>query len=238
MPDSKIMGKLDALLRLYYNEASTVGEKDNALSLFEKKCKKEGINPEEYKKKFEKSESKSSSSRSGPSSNSYDVWSDGDLNDIFEAIFGRGRRGRHNYGRYSPPNKHDDKTDAHRYEEAQQNIDYEAHSKYVKKEHSWFKIKDLIVDTTKDVNNRDVIFISCLAQTERQKKWALTNFVIFPNAPAYLLMDRYFKTKGDSKLVDSEFIVHTDKRKYYRDHYNVVKIWKLNDDGKETKILF
>lgn len=46
--------KLDSLLRMYYNKSSTRGEKDNALSLFNKLCKKENIDPDKYMIDFNK----------------------------------------------------------------------------------------------------------------------------------------------------------------------------------------
>lgn len=234
MADSRTIEKLDSLLRLHYNEAAAPGEKENALSLFEKKCKKEGIDPEEYKKRFESKES--SESRSRVNSNSYnDFWGNGDLNDIFDLIFGRGRR--HNGQRYN--NYETRKKNEEYYRKKSQNIDYEAHSKYVKKDHTWYKIKDLIVENSKGKNHEDIVFISCLARTEESVRWALTNFVIYPNCSVETLMEKYFKPVSGSKIVDSEFILHADKnKKYFRDHYLVVKLWKLNEDGTETKILF
>ena len=105
--------KLDALLRVFYSESTTQGEKDNALSLFKKRCIKEGIDPDSYMNRFK-----------------HAVDSDFNFEDFFgfADIFSQFARNYHTaYQQRSKPK-----------------INQEDHSKYLKKNHLYFSIKDII----------------------------------------------------------------------------------------------
>lgn len=129
MIDTKTSEKLDSLLRMYYNSASTEGEKKNALSLFQKICSKNGGNPDEYMKTSRANPANEAGSRgrSRPSSSSGSGSPFGDDFDIFWEIFRRANPGarRQQYQQQQSQqqsqqqrNKKDDAYDAYEYAKA------------------------------------------------------------------------------------------------------------------------
>ena len=157
--------KLDALLRVFYSESTTQGEKDNALSLFKKRCIKEGIDPDSYMHRFK-----------------HAVDSDFNFEDFFgfDDIFSQFTRNYHTaYQQRSKP-----KIDP--------NINPEDHSKYLKKDHLYFSIKDIIA-SVQVLNGQDVIFLSTLCRAKNSTRWGLKNFIIYPNCDSSKLVEKYFK---------------------------------------------
>lgn len=49
-----IYDTLDSLLRLYFDKGASDGEKESAMVMFKRKCKKAGVNPEEYLENFKR----------------------------------------------------------------------------------------------------------------------------------------------------------------------------------------
>ena len=163
--------KLDALLRVFYSESTTQGEKDNALSLFKKRCIKEGIDPDSYMHRFK-----------------HVVDSDFNFEDFFgfDDIFSQFTRNYHTaYQQRSKP-----KIDP--------NINPEDHSKYLKKEHLYFSIKDIIA-SVQVLNGQDVIFLSTLCRAKNSTRWGLKNFIIYPNCDSSKLVENTLRT------MESEF---------------------------------
>ena len=197
--------KLDALLRVFYSESTTQGEKDNALSLFKKRCIKEGIDPDSYMNRFK-----------------HAVDSDFNFEDFFgfDDIFSQFTRNYHTaYQQRSKP-----KIDP--------NINPEDYSKYLKKEHLYFSIKDIIA-SVQVLNGQDVIFLSTLCRAKNSTRWGLKNFIIYPNCNSSKIVEKYFKRNNGK-----EFKIHTNKEYCYYDHLVIQKLWEIHNDGTESKIVF
>lgn len=220
---SKVTDTLDSLLRMYFNEGSTQGEKDNALNLFKKKCEKEGIDSDNYLRRFKNGNNnyESTSQRRRPKSytDNHDDFNYGfDFEDIFGSNF------KDIFGQYRQSRTH------------KEPINPEDHSKYVRNDNLYFRIKEVIANI-EIKNDKVVIFLSTLCKEQGSERWGLRNFVIYPKSE-YVptlreLVQKHF-TRGNNK----EFIIHTGQKKYFRDHLVVQKIWEKNSDNTETKIFF
>jgi hypothetical protein len=112
------------------------------------------------------------------------------------------------------------------------NINPEDHSKYLKKEHLYFSIKDIIA-SVQVLNGRDVIFLSTLCRAKNSTRWGLKNFIIYPNCDSSKLVEKYFKRNNGK-----EFKIHTNKEYCYYDHLVIQKLWEIHNDGTESKIVF
>lgn len=217
---SNVHDKLDSLLRMYFNEGSTQGEKDNALSLFKKKCKKEGIDSDEYLRRFKNGNTNQRTTRSKSYTNNYDDCTYGfDFNDIF----GFGNRAYRN--KYRQNNTH------------KKQVNPDDYSKYVRNDHFYFKIKEVIASV--DIkNDKVVVFLSTLCKEQGSERWGLRNFVIYPKSTNAEYVKKHLVEKYFTQKNGKEFVIHTGKKKYFHDHLVIQKLWEIHNDGTESKILF
>lgn len=221
---SNVHDKLNSLLRMYFNEGSTQGEKDNALSLFKKRCLKEGINSDEYITRFKNGNTNQRTRSKSYTNNHNDCNYGFDFEDIFgfgfEDIFDRAYRNN-----YRQNNTH------------KEQVNPDDHSKYVRNDHFYFKIKEVIA--TVDIkNDKVVVFLSTLCKEQGSERWGLRNFVIYPKSTNAEYVKKHLVEKYFTQKNGKEFVIHTGKNKYFHDHLVIQKIWEKNLDGTESKIMF
>lgn len=210
---SNVHDKLDSLLRMYFNEGSTQGEKDNALSLFKKRCSKEGIDSDEYITRF-KNGNTNQRTRSKSYTNNHDNCNYG---------FGFGNRAYRNNYRQNNTYK--------------EQVNPDDHSKYVRNDHFYFKIKEVIAKV--DIkNDKVVVFLSTLCKEQGSERWGLRNFVIYPKSTNAKYVKKHLVEKYFTQKNGKEFVIHTGKNKHFHDHLVIQKLWEIHNDGTESKIVF
>jgi hypothetical protein len=126
MVDTKTSDKLDALLRMYYNSATTQGEKNNAKTLFERICKKHDIDPDTYRNNSRANPANENTRTSGSRRNNSSSSSNSggmDFNDFWETVM-RGFGGAYKHRPDSDANSYRQQTyNREKQEEAQRKAD-------------------------------------------------------------------------------------------------------------------
>ncbi len=230
MIDAKTADKLDALLRMYYNSATTEGEKNNANSLFEKICKKHNIDADEYRRNSPINPENKTSGRSGYKDPSFDF---DDLWEFFTRVAREAaKRDRDRADAYR--RRYTDYENIRRQQEERKRQAEEKARKASSQ--SWannrwgsleFEMKEPLWEI-KWHNHKRVILLNTLVRSKgTMNRWGTQNFCIYSET---FDPEQWFKNK------ESIYIIHSGKVQYFRDHYVVEKLWVVDSAGFEIEI--
>lgn len=252
MADTKTFEKLDSLLRMYFNSATTDGEKSNALQLFKKISVKNGVNPDEY---IKKSPGNPVNERRGrfnrPNSRSNSRQSSGfDADDFWDEIFRNVRQKQqrddaNDYRRkYEQAEKQERERKAReegkRREEERQRQEAKRQQDQTRRwgTNSWgtleFEMKEPLWEV-KFHNEKRVILLNTMVRGKgTQNRWGTQNFCIYSDT---FNPEKWFTLKAkDSTSADPIYIVQSGKVQYFRDHYIMEKLFIIDSEGFEVEI--
>lgn len=152
---ANINDTLDSLLRKYYHENTPANEKEACLTVFNRKCKSNNINADNYKQNYEnshvKKQTNSTRTQSSTRNDSYDAW-----RYAYEAYWGADYA-HHEYTRrnerHKPPN-----TNSYEYQKQHAQV--------------YGKFKECMYEA-----RMDHIRINCLRYVEG--RWAIDNLIFY-----------------------------------------------------------
>lgn len=217
---------LDLLLRMYYNNGTTQGEKDNALSLFIKKCTTMNIDSMEYRRKFCEENNIHDSSvppRSKPNNHgfgsfSFDINDDmaNFINHIYENICNNTYTayGNSHYGRTRNKNNNE-YTDKDRYEQDKNGAP------------CFGEFKEPIIDSLRGGKSEVLIFSSLFNVNGR---WGLKNFCIYYHGvSSRFTIERAFK-------IYKSFTFTSSGKSYFGDCMIINNLYGIDENGQYHKI--
>lgn len=232
MIDAKTADKLDALLRMYYNSATTEGEKNNANSLFEKICKKHNIDADEYRRQSLANPDNSnirSRARKEPSFD--DMWAEF----FWRAAKEAARNATRDRDRANAYRRRYEEAERRQKQKEEERRRAEEKAKQARSQ-SWgnnrwgsleFEMKEPLWEI-KWHNHKRVILLNTLVRAKgTMNRWGTQNFCIYSET---FDPEQWFKNK------ESIYIIHSGKVQYFRDHYVVEKLWVVDSAGFEIEI--
>ena len=263
--DTKISDKLDALLRMYYNSATTQGEKDNAMSLFQKICTKNNVDSTEYQKTSSGNPineqtrrgrfNSSSRSNARPQNNS----NDDDFENFWRDV--RNGFGFGGFGGFTNNKKKQD--DANEYRRRYQEQEEQRRKTREKEE------ADRKARADGQRRERERQYEEARRQQDQSKRWGTNQWGTlefemkeplweekYHNSKRVILVQTLVRAKGtqnkwgtqnfciysenfDPKDIFNKtdiYIVNSGKVQYFRDHYVMERLWVLDKNGFECEI--
>lgn len=230
--DTKILHKLDSLLSMYYASSTTDGEKTNAKFLFEKICKKNNIDPNEYRK-YSKVNPANSRQRNYGSRSNYK--STNNEKDFWDFIHKAAKEAREAQQREKA--KRDEANEYRRRyaEQERKEKEYEQCKKEEFKKrwdsNKWgtleFEMKEPLWEV-KIHNQKRVILLNTMVRSwGTQNRWGTQNFCIYSDT---FDPEQWFKNK------ESIYFIRSGKVQYFRDHYIMEKMWGIDINGVAFEI--
>lgn len=230
MIDFKLSEKLDNLLRMYYNNASTAGEKSNAMSLFEKLCKKNDVdhtsyilksraNPINEKKQVNSRNKKWSPNQSNKKTADWANWDD------FWNNFHKEDDSKQ-YNPYEDEKKR--KEEETQREEQKRKDDEKQRNTWKANQHGQreFEMRAPIWEVRIHNGKRVILLWTEVRSKGTQNRWGTENYCIYSDN---FNPEKCFSNKEEI------FIIVSGKVQYFRDHYIVKKLYRL-ENGREIPI--
>jgi len=254
--DTKTLDKLDSLLRMYFNSATTDGEKSNALQLFKKISIKNGIDPDEYiktsagnpvNKRSGRFNRPNSRTGSRPNSHTSSRPNSGfDANDFWDSVFRNARQKQqrddaNNYRRkYEQAEKQERErkereAEARRREEERKRQEAKRQQDQTRR---WgtleFEMKEPLWEVKFHKEKRVILLNTMVRGKGTQNRWGTQNFCIYSDT---FDPEKWFTLKAkDSTTADKIYIVQSGKVQYFRDHYIMEKLFIIDSAGFEVEI--